>query len=768
MAPSPPSPNPAAPLLLFLLLCASIATAATAQPLLSSQAKALLRVRRLLFYPPALEPLRSAPDPCSLPPTPSLSVSCEAGQVTSLSIRGDRDSGGAPSWRAALPASFSSDALFTTLAGRLPALAQLSLVSLGAWGPLPGAKLRRLQALQHLNLSGNYFYGALPGDLARLYSLQTLVLSRNELNGSVPSLAGLQFLQELDLSHNRLGPAFPEVGNAVARLVLAGNGFAGEIPARVVGALGQLQYLDVSGNRLRGWVPSSIFALPALRYVDLSRNRLAGQLPATTACAAALAFVDVSANMLTGARPPCLRGNSSARTVLVAGNCFADAREQRASSYCNSGALAAVLPPPQQQGSREGGKGKGGEIGMVLAIAGSVVGGALLIALVMVVVLRRAKRQHPEVSVLPKSPASAATLGKKVDGWKAAPAKATQKIIAPADKRHASQAARVNTLEVPVYRVYTMEELQEATNNFSSSNLTKTSRLAQHYNGQLQDGSRVLVRCLRLKPKYSPQSLVQYMEIISKLRHRHLVCIIGHCIVSDQENPNIASSVYLISECVMNGSLRSHLTEWRKREMLKWPQRVSAAIGVARGIQFLHNVTASGIVKNDLNIENILLDKTLTSKINDFSLPMISISKNGKIFSEIPFAVHEDNDIRSAHDVEEGDKQDIYQFGLILLEVITGKPTDSQSELESLKTQLSEALTEDPDRLKDMADPAIQGTFAVESLCTVAEIALNCTAGDPSGRPSIDDVLWNLQYSMQVQDGWASSESLGMSVKSQA
>jgi hypothetical protein len=435
MAPSSPSPpNATALLLLLVLTCAaaSIATLASAQPqpLASSQAKALLRVRRLLFYPPALEPLRGAPDPCALPPTPSLAVACEGGQVTALSVLGDRDPDAA--WRAALPASFSSEALFTTLT-RFPALARLSLVALGAWGPLPGAKLRRLQALQQLNLSSNYFYGGVPDDVARLYSLQSLVLSWNWLNGSVPSLAGLQFLEELDVSHNRLGPGFPDVGKAVVRLVLDDNNFTGSIPARVVSSLGQLQYLDVSGNRLQGWIPSSIFALPALRYINLSRNRLAGQLPATTACADALAFVDVSANLLTGARPPCMRGNSSARTVLVAGNCFADAKQQRASSYCNPGALAAVLPPPQGNGGGGGqGRGKGHEIGMVLAIAGSVVGAALLIALATVVVLRRARRQQrSEATILPKSPSATPT--KKADGWKA-PAKATQKIITPADK----------------------------------------------------------------------------------------------------------------------------------------------------------------------------------------------------------------------------------------------------------------------------------------------------------------------------------------------
>jgi hypothetical protein len=422
MAPSPSSPKPAALQLLPLLLFCY--TLAAAQPLASSQAKALLRVRRLLGNPPALDPLRGAPDPCTLPPTPSLAVSCSGGQVTALSVLGDRAPDAA--WHAALPSSFSSDALFTTLT-ILPALARLSLVRLGVWGPLPGPKLRRLQALQALNLTANFLYGAVPADVARMYSLQSLVLSRNWFNGSVPSLSGLQFLQELDLSHNRMGPAFPDVGNAMERLVLADNNFTGKIPAGM-SSLGQLRYLDVSGNRLQGWIPSSLFALPALRHINLSRNRFTGQLPATTACAEALEFIDVSGNQLTGARPACMRGNSSARTVHVAGNCFADARQQRPSSYCTPGALAAVLPPPQGNGR---GKGNGGEVGMVLVVAGSVVGGALLIALVLVLVLKLVRKQHPEVTVLPTSPA--ATPAKKANSRKA-PVKVIQKIIAPVDK----------------------------------------------------------------------------------------------------------------------------------------------------------------------------------------------------------------------------------------------------------------------------------------------------------------------------------------------
>jgi serine/threonine protein kinase len=82
----------------------------------------------------------------------------------------------------------------------------------------------------------------------------------------------------------------------------------------------------------------------------------------------------------------------------------------------------------------------------------------------------------------------------------------------------------------------------------------------QLYKGWLQDRTAVVVRCLKLKQKYVSQNLTQYMDIISKLRHKHLVSIIGHCISDVQDISNTATMVYLVSEFVSNGTLRSHLT----------------------------------------------------------------------------------------------------------------------------------------------------------------------------------------------------------------
>ncbi|CAL5418253.1 unnamed protein product [Camellia sinensis] len=317
---------------------------------------------------------------------------------------------------------------------------------------------------------------------------------------------------------------------------------------------------------------------------------------------------------------------------------------------------------------------------------------------------------------------------------------------------HVPQTMTMLSMGLPPYHVFTLEEMEDATNNFDPSNL---AREGSQGHGWLRDGSVCLVKCLKLKQKHSQQSLQQHMEVISKLRHRHLVSVLGHCIVTYQNHhPNTASTVFIVLEHVANGSLRDHLTDWIKREYLKWPQRMGIAVGIARGIQFLHSGITPGIYGNDLKIENILLDKTLTAKISSYNISLPS-----KVGSKSPLNGQDNpNRLSSTESVE---KNDIYQLGVILLEVISGKPITSETQLAELKLQ---CLAESPLRLREGIDPSIPGTFAHESLKTAVEITMKCLSKDSISRPTIEDVLWHIQYSIQVQEGWTSSGNLSTKV----
>ncbi|KAJ8480232.1 hypothetical protein OPV22_023959 [Ensete ventricosum] len=738
--------NSSASLLLFILQCfLSFFISSDAQQLAPSQSGTLLRLQRLLEYPQVLAGWSSATAFCSLPTSLSLSVACSGDRIVELVIVGDRPA--SPGARNALSLAFSSDSLFTTLS-RLPSLTTISLVALGLWGSLPG-KVDRFPSLKTLNLSSNYFAGAIPVEISTMSSLQNLVLSGNSFNGSIPDLKSLTALVELNVGRNQLGPDFPSLSSNLVTLVLKDNSFRGKIPASVA-SFHQLQKLDLSSNRLAGWIPPSLFSLRSIQYLDLSHNTFTGEIPSNASCGDELGFVDITDNHLVGGLPSCLRSNTSTRVVLSSGNCLnaGDLRHQHSEAYCSDAAFAAVLPPANKiSGSKS-------NVGVILGITGGVVVGAALLVLLVFLAFGRARVEEPQAIALPKP---VATKSLSQDSTRT-PAEAVL------DKGHMYGAARTGTLGSIPYRVFSMEELQEATNGFDPSNLLEDSARGQVYKGHLQDGSLTTVRSLRLNQKFSPQSLPQYLDLISKLRHHHLASILGHCIFSSQDGSNTTTMVFLVSEHVTNGTLRSHITEWRKREMLKWPQRLAAVTGVARGIQFLHTAAVPGIFGNDLNIENIMLDKTLTAKISNYNLPVLPKNKNSKGGCERPFVAADDRDLGSIHNLEQGEKEDIYQLGLILLEIITGKPTGSKNEVDSLVSLIQKTLTDSPSDLKGIADPSIRGTYAVDSLRTAIEISLNCASRDPNQRPSIDDVLWNLQYSAQIQDGWASSENLSIQV----
>ncbi|CAL5418232.1 unnamed protein product [Camellia sinensis] len=200
----------------------------------------------------------------------------------------------------------------------------------------------------------------------------------------------------------------------------------------------------------------------------------------------------------------------------------------------------------------------------------------------------------------------------------------------------------------------------------------------------------------------------------------------GHCIVTYQNHhPNTASTILIVLEHVANGSLRDRLTE-----------------GVSE--MTTENEDCSG----DCQGNPVL---ALRNHSRNQLQHLIAIQG-----SESPLN-GQDNPNRLSS-TESAEKNDIYQLGVILLEVISGKPITSETQL------LERGLAESPLRLREAIDPSIRGTFAHESLKTAVEITMKCLNKDSISHPTIEDVLWHMQYSIQVQEGWTSSGNLSTKV----
>ncbi|CAN4094696.1 unnamed protein product [Withania somnifera] len=697
--------------------------------LVPAETRILFQVQQFLEYPPVLQEWNKWTNFCFIPQSSSLVITCSGNHITELTIVGNKKSP-AESLKSispqALSGKFSIDSFFTVVT-KLSSLKKLSLVSLGLWGPLP-AKISRLHSLEVLNISSNFVVGNIPSSIVNFKNLKSLVLARNLFSGNVPDLKGLKTLEVMDLSDNHLGPKFPYLANNhLFTLNLSSNLFRSEIP-NGLNKFTHLQILDLSSNKLVGPMPSFVFSLPSIQSISMANNELSGALPASVSCSNNLKFVDVSSNLLIGKLPACLGSSSRNRTVINVWNCLSSTsiKYQHPLSFCEKQAIA-VKPPPRTNDEKQQSTVKLGVVlGLIAGIVAVVGGIGLLIFFIVKKVTRNRIQGYKNDSFAFEQNSS---LSKTADGG------------------NARRTMRMVSLGLPPYHVFTLEEMEEATNNFDPTNLVGEGSHGQLYRGWLRDGSVVLVKCLKLKQKHSPQILQQHMEMVSKLRHRHLVSVLGHCVVTYQDHPNTASTVFIVLENVVNGSLKDHLSDWRKRDVLKWPQRMGITMGIAKGIQYLHT---GGVTGNDIKLETVLLDETLTARISSYN-----ISLPPKVGSESPLAGPDQ--FTSAKQAE---KEDIYQLGIILLEVIIGRPINSQSEAEDLKLQMETSLAESPSKLRDLTDPCIRGTFAYESLKTVIQIAINCLEKEPSRRPSVEDVLWHMQYSIQVQEGATNSGNL--------
>ncbi|KAK7336292.1 hypothetical protein VNO77_16828 [Canavalia gladiata] len=751
----------------FLVLVTILLSIYHSEQLQSSHSQTLLRIQQLLNFPSALSKWNNSTDFCNTDSNSSLNVVCYEDTITQLHIIGERRD-------APLPRNFSIDSFVTTLV-RLPSLKVLTLVSLGIWGPLPG-KIARLSSLEIVNVSSNFLYGSMPQEFASLSNLQTLILDNNmfsgmlpswldtlpaltvlclknnSFNGSLPnSLGSLENLRTLSLSHNHFygvvpdlsrltnlqvlelddnafGPQFPQLGNKLVTLMLRNNKFRSGIPAEL-SSYYQLERLDISTNTFVGPFQPALLSLPSITYLNISGNKLTGMLFENLSCNSELDVVDLSSNLLTGSLPRCLVSNSSDRIVMYARNCLETANQnQQPQPFCHTEALAVGILPERKKHRQVS------KVVLSLGIVGGTLGGVALVLLIFFLVKRgnaRSKMKNPPTRLISENAAS---------GY-------TSKLLS--DARYISQTKKLGAVGLPTYRSFSLEEIEAATNYFDTVSLIGEDSYGKMYRGQLKNGSLVAIRCIEMKKRYSTQNFMQHIELISKLRHLHLVSVLGHCFECSLDDSSVRK-VYLVFEYVPNGTLKSWIFDEHAKKSLSWTQRIGTAIGVAKGIQFLHTGIVPGVYSNNLKIEDVLLDQNLAAKISSYHLPLLS--NMGKVRHGNSSSGFKNSSMNKS--VKHEDKSDIYDFGVILLQLILGRKIKTTNDAEAFRDLLQASIGADEEGRRSIIDPAIRKACLDQSLKTMMEICVRCLIKEAEDRPSIEDVLWNLQFASQVQDAW--------------
>ncbi|CDY31977.1 hypothetical protein HID58_024599 [Brassica napus] len=283
-------------------------------------------------------------------------------------------------------------------------------------------------------------------------------------------------------------------------------------------------------------------------------------------------------------------------------------------------------------------------------------------------------------------------------------------------------------------KTFTLSELHKATDKFSAKRVLGEGGFGRVYHGSMEDGTEIAVKLLTRDNQNRDREFIAEVEMLSRLHHRNLVKLIGICIEGRTR--------CLIYELVHNGSVESHLHEGT----LDWDARLKIALGAARGLAYLHEDSNPRVIHRDFKASNVLLEDDFTPKVSDFGLAREATEGSEHISTRVmgTFGYVAPEYAMTGHLLV---KSDVYSYGVVLLELLTGrKPVDmSQPSGEENLVTWARPLLANREGLEQLVDPRLAGTYDFDDMAKVAAIASMCVHQEVSHRPFMGEVVQALK-----------------------
>jgi len=476
-----------------------------------------------------------------------------------------------------------------------------------------------------------------------------------------------------------------------------------------IGILTTLKTLTLKGNGIMGGIPESIGNLSSLTSLDLEDNHLTDRIPSTLGNLKNLQFLTLSRNNLNGSIPDSLTGLSKLINILLDSNNLSGEIPQslfkipKYNFTANNLSCGGTFPQPCVTESSPSGDSSSRKTGI---IAGVVSGIAVILLGFFFFFFCKDKHKGYKRDVF-------------VD------------VAGEVDRR----------IAFGQLRRFAWRELQLATDEFSEKNVLGQGGFGKVYKGLLSDGTKVAVKRLTdFERPGGDEAFQREVEMISVAVHRNLLRLIGFCTTQTER--------LLVYPFMQNLSVAYCLREIKPGDpVLDWFRRKQIALGAARGLEYLHEHCNPKIIHRDVKAANVLLDEDFEAVVGDFGLAKLVDVRRTNVTTQVRGTMgHIAPECISTG--KSSEKTDVFGYGIMLLELVTGQRAIDFSRLEEEDDVLlldHVKKLEREKRLEDIVDKKLDEDYIKEEVEMMIQVALLCTQAAPEERPAMSEVVRMLE-----------------------